>query len=77
MKTCAIMISPDCKVGITKGGICCNCWKYLIQEGLIQKGDKFENYPTWLQEMVRIQDTFDSYHEGEDSLEGDLEQEIA
>jgi hypothetical protein len=77
MNSCAITYSPNCLETTLDGkrGICKNCYKTLVEEGLITVSGE---YPDWLEEMVRIQDNYDHYSESheEDSLEADLEMDL-
>jgi hypothetical protein len=60
MNSCAITYSPNCLETTLDGkrGICKNCYKTLVEEGLITVSGE---YPDWLEEMVRIQDNYDQY----------------
>ncbi len=66
MYSCAINISKD-KAGesncfgtnIGYRGICTNCYNYLVKVGIIADGDKFSDFPEWLQELIRNQDSYD------------------
>jgi hypothetical protein len=60
MYTCAIEVSPKCfGTNVGHRGICSNCYKQLVKEGIIKDGDKFEDFPLWLQEVIRTQDALD------------------
>jgi hypothetical protein len=69
MYTCAIQCSNRCR-GETIGyrGICCECYNVLVEWGEIKKGDRFNDFPEWLQDMIRVQDTVDHYEERHPTL---------
>lgn len=60
MYRCAVNLSKNC-YGTNLGyrGMCSNCYKQLVEEGLIKQGDKFDDFPAWLQAMIRFQDAED------------------
>lgn len=57
--TCALQLAGCYETTIGFRGICSNCYNILVESGEIDSGDKFSDFPEWLQKEIRYSDSED------------------
>jgi hypothetical protein len=52
---CALQLEGCFETTVGYRGVCSNCYKKLCEDGIIEVGDRFNDFPDWLKEFVRLE----------------------